>query len=125
MSSRHLGADISMLIRYAVNLRREADAADALAATVDVGIPVDPRPPAKPLRARATEYRDVADAIIYVAGVAARRAPATLRDFDPEMIDLAFTAAIDAGVKCPNCRHTWHYTHCLEDGCRCFRRDKK
>lgn len=70
---RDLGADISMLMRYVVNLRRQADAADALAATDDAGIPVDPRPPATPLRARAAEYRDVAGAIAHVVGIAASR----------------------------------------------------
>lgn len=73
-TARDLGADISMLMRYVVDLRRQADAADALAETVDVGIPVAPRPPAQPLRARAAEYRNVADAIAHVAGIAARRA---------------------------------------------------
>lgn len=72
-TTRDFGADVSMLMRYVMNLRRQADAADALAATADAGIPVDPRPPATPLRARAAEYRDVADAIAHVVGVAARR----------------------------------------------------
>ncbi len=67
--ARDLGQDVSMLMRFAVNLRRQAHEADVLAVTT----PVAPRAPALPFAAKATEYRDLADAIEHVVGAAARR----------------------------------------------------